>query len=152
MYYRSLLPLILLIAVSASAFAEVIRPIVGKVYEQETGQPLPGASISVKETKRSVISDLDGSYRISAEVGQTLIFAYTGLSTKEVMVTVNGANLDVELSVDSRQLTEVVITGALGIKRSSRELGASAQLVDTESLNEGKTVNPLFGLTSKVAG
>src|SRR5690554_5089270 len=135
MYYRSLIPLIFLIAVSISALAEVIRPISGKVYEQETGQPLPGVSIMVKETKERGVSRGDGSYRINAEIGQTLVFAYTGLSTKEITVTVNTENIDVELSVDSRQLTEVVVTGALGIKRASRELGASAQLVDNESLN-----------------
>ncbi|WP_343700055.1 SusC/RagA family TonB-linked outer membrane protein [Chitinophaga sp.] len=51
-----------------------------------------------------------------------------------------------------RNLNEVVVTGALGIKRSARELGAAAQLVSNEELNQGKVVNPVFGLASKVAG
>lgn len=152
MYYKKLLTIIFFLAVSVFAFAETIRPIEGKVYEQETGTVLPGASITVKETKQTVTSKPDGSYHIDAEVGQTLIFSYVGLEDKEITVTVNSANIDVELSNDKRQLTDVVITGALGIKRSSRELGASAQYVDNKALNEGKTVNPLFGLSSKVAG
>lgn len=52
----------------------------------------------------------------------------------------------------TRNLHEVVVTGALGIKRSARELGTAAQMVGNEELNQGKTVNPIFGLTSKVAG
>jgi TonB-linked SusC/RagA family outer membrane protein len=152
MYYRKLLPFILLLALSVNVFGEAIRPINGKVYDQETGQPLAGASIIIKETKQSAISQSDGTYHINAEVGQTLIFGYLGMVSQEVTVTVNSANIDVELSIDTRQLTDVIITGALGIKRSSRELGASAQFVDSKTLNEGKTVNPLFGLASKVAG
>src|SRR5690606_10013310 len=31
-------------------------------------------------------------------------------------------------------------------------LGTSAQSISSEDLNQGKTINPLFGLTSKVAG
>src|SRR5690606_2441768 len=98
------------------------------------------------------ISDFDGQYRIEAEVGQVLVFAYVGYLPQEVTVTVNTSNIDIEMRIDNRELSEVVITGALGIKRPSREIGASAEVVDTETLNQGKTVNPLFGLTSKVAG
>lgn len=64
--------------------------------------------------------------------------------------TENRADTTVEGT--TRILNEVVVTGALGIKRSSRELGAAAQLVGNEELNQGKVVNPIFGLTSKVAG
>lgn len=59
---------------------------------------------------------------------------------------------DTVISGMTRDLNEVVVTGALGIKRSARELGAAAQLVGNDELNQGKVVNPIFGLTSKVAG
>src|SRR5690606_31528388 len=56
------------------------------------------------------------------------------------------------LTEDALWLGEFVITGALGIDRSAREIGAGAQVVSNKNLNQGKTVNPVFGLTSKVAG
>lgn len=152
--YRKLIPAIVIFLVfSVGAFAEtIVVNLKGTIYERETGQPLAGVNVSVKETNARTVSDANGAYSISAEAGQTLVFEYVGLVTREVVVTVNKSNIDIELSVDNRQLTEVTITGALGIKRSARELGASAQLVDNETLNQGKTINPLFGLTSKVAG
>lgn len=152
--YRKLVPAILILLVlSIGVFGKIIVVnLKGTVYERETGQPLAGVSIVVKETNARTVSDAHGIYNISAEAGQTLVFEYVGLVTQEVVVTVNKSNVDIELEVDNRQLTEVTITGALGIKRSARELGASAQLVDNETLNQGKTINPLFGLTSKVAG
>ena len=152
MYYKRVFSSIILLILTISAFAEAIRPIQGKVFEQETGMILPGVTITVKETQQIVISNADGTYYINAEVGQTLLFSYVGLVSKAITVTVNSANIDVELYNDKRQLTDVVITGALGIKRSSREIGASAQYVSNEVLNGGKTVNPIFGLSSKVAG
>lgn len=117
------------IALSVNVFAETIR-INGKNYEQETGLPLAGASIYIKETEQSTVSQPDGIYHINAEVGQALIFGYLGMVSQEITVTVNSANIDVELFINTRQLTEVIITGALGIKRSSRELDTSAQFVD----------------------
>lgn len=151
MDHRKLLSILLFLLITISAFGETIL-VNGRIYDHETGQPLVGASILIKETNANTISSADGSYQIRAEVGQTLVFAYVGLVSQEIKVSSNNRQIDVELAVDNRQLTEVVITGALGIKRSARELGTSAQLVDNEVLNQGKTVNPLFGLTSKVAG
>src|SRR5690554_794000 len=101
MYYKKLLPVILFVVLSISAFADVVRPIEGRVYEQETGLPLAGASVSIKGTNQSTISQSDGMYHINAEVGQTLVFAYLKMVTQEVIVTVNSANIDVELFIDT---------------------------------------------------
>src|SRR5690606_3746001 len=60
--------------------------------------------------------------------------------------------MHIALDEDVRMLSEVVVTGALGIRRAARELGGGAQVVNDEMLNQGKTINPITGLTSKVAG
>lgn len=146
-----LFSILLFLLITTSSFAESIL-VHGRVYDHETGQPLNGVTVFIKETNINTISSADGSYRIRAEIGQTLVFAHIGLISQEIKVSPNTREINVDLLLDNRQLTEVVITGALGIKRSARELGASAQLVDNETLNQGKSINPLFGLTSKVAG
>src|SRR5690554_359043 len=152
MHIRKLLLFTILLFTLHTSLASALRPIEGRVYDQESGLPMEGVSIFVKGTNTHTISDSDGKYRLMADVGQVLVFAYVGYTPQEVTVSVNISNIDVEMRIDNRELTEVVITGALGIKRPSREVGASAEVVGNESLNQGKTVNPLFGLTSKVAG
>src|SRR5690554_4183497 len=152
MHIRKLLLFTILLFTLHTSLASALRPIEGRVYDQESGLPMEGVSIFVKGTKSQTASDSEGKYRLMADVGQVLVFAYVGYTPQEVTVSVNTSNIDVEMRIDNRELTEVVITGALGIKRPSREIGASAEVVDSESLNQGKTVNPLFGLTSKVAG
>jgi TonB-linked SusC/RagA family outer membrane protein len=140
--------LILAIFTSAVAFAQV-KTISGKVIDQESGLALPGATIT--KSKGNVSTAADGTFLIKANTGERLTVSYTGFVTKEVVVG-NNLNLLIGLTEDPKSLSEVVVTGALGIKRSAREMGSSAQLVSNESLNQGKTVNPLFGLSSKVAG
>lgn len=140
--------LILTIFTSAVAFAQV-KTISGKVIDQESGLALPGATIS--KHKGNVSVGTDGTFIIRAKIGERLTVSYTGFVTKEVLVG-NDLNILIGLTEDPKNLSEVVVTGALGIKRSAREMGSSAQVVSNESLNQGKTINPLFGLSSKVAG
>jgi len=71
----------------------------GKVTDQ-SGLPLPGASIVVKETKLSSISDLDGNYSIKTENGKTLVFSFMGFKTKEIL-TSETSKLDVILDDNS---------------------------------------------------
>mgnify|MGYP000218016759 FL=1 len=46
----------------------------------ETGVPIPGATVIVVETNLGVISDFDGNYSISAEEGQSIEISYVGYS------------------------------------------------------------------------
>lgn len=52
-----------------------------------SGSPIPGVNITIKGTKTGTISDANGEYAITAPVGSTLVFAFIGMTTKEVLVT-----------------------------------------------------------------
>ncbi|RCR71042.1 SusC/RagA family TonB-linked outer membrane protein [Larkinella punicea] len=149
---KSLSTFILLLTLTTTAFSQEGRSIRGKVIEQTTGAPLPGTTITVKGTSQGTTADQQGEYAIRVNPGQILVFSFISYEAQEMTVTENTKTLDVALKEDLKQLSEVVVTGALGIKRAAREFGGGAQVVSNESLNQGKTVNPLFGLTSKVAG
>ncbi len=128
------------------------RPIHGVVLDRSGHMPLPGASITLKGGNRGTITDKDGKFELHAKKGEILVASFIGFLPEEILITDNAQPLTITLREDTHQLSEIIVTGALGIKRSARELGASAQLVDNETINQGKTVNPLFGLASKVAG
>ncbi|WP_316842434.1 SusC/RagA family TonB-linked outer membrane protein [Pedobacter gandavensis] len=143
--------IILLLTISTGLFAQV-RMITGKVIDQKTGVTLPGATVIRKATNEVVSTDAAGKYSINAETGDLLSFSYTGYMSIELKVTADKNTLNAYLDDSVNQLSEVEVTGALGIKRQARELGTSATLISNESLNQGKVVNPLQGLASKVAG
>ena len=75
----------------------------------DTGLPLPGANIIIKETSDGTQTDFDGRYSINAQIGQKLVFSYVGFETKEVRVK-NHNIINVSMK-PSAVLDEVVVTG-----------------------------------------
>ncbi|MFC3197809.1 SusC/RagA family TonB-linked outer membrane protein [Parapedobacter deserti] len=137
----------------APLFAQEHVTLRGRIIDQETSQPIAGATISIKENERSgsALSGSEGGFTIRAHVNQTIVVTNIGYLPKAVKVTGGQETLLISLVQDSRELSEVVVTGALGIKRSARELGTSAQTVDNAHLNQGHVFNPLLALASKVS-
>lgn len=85
--------------------------IVGQVLSNEDGSPLPGVNILVKGTTIGTVTDLDGKYRLIMPTGaETLVFSFVGLTTEEISVS-NRQNIDVQMTSDVKQLSEVVVTG-----------------------------------------
>ncbi|MEZ0486538.1 SusC/RagA family TonB-linked outer membrane protein [Fibrella aquatica] len=140
-----------LVLLAARAFAQD-RPISGSVIEQATGQPLAGATILVKGTNTGATTDANGTFTIQANSGNVLVVSFISYETQQIPVNSATKTVVVSLKEDFQQLSEVVVTGALGIKRAAREFGGGAQVIDNDYLNQGKAINPLTGLTSKVAG
>lgn len=94
---------------SAWTFAQD-RSISGKVSGDD-GSSLPGVNVLVKGTTIGTVTSADGDYRITLPAGQnTLVFSFVGYETKEVLVGAQSV-IDVVLSTDVQQLSEVVITG-----------------------------------------
>jgi len=142
---------ILTLFLSSSLYAQKVH-VNGIITENSTGLPLPGATIQIKNTPETSVTDRNGSFRMYAVPGDELEIKFVGFVTKTVIAPADESVLHISLDEDVRLLSEVVVTGALGIRRAARELGGGAQVVDSDNLNQGKTVNPITGLTSKVAG
>jgi len=92
-----------------------------------SGQPLPGVAVMIKGATTGTQTDINGKFTLSVNTGEVLVFSYIGYVKKEVVVT--AANqLTIEMSEDSKQLSEVVVT-ALGIKKERKALGYSVSEV-----------------------
>lgn len=75
----------------------------------DTGLPLPGVNISIKNTTIGTQSDFDGNYAIKARVGQKLVFAYIGYKTIEKTIAKNAHVLNVKMIAEKEVLNEVVV-------------------------------------------
>ena len=125
--------------------------VVTGIVTSNTGESLPGVSVFIKGTKQGTNTDAGGKYTIKVtDPNSTLVFAYIGFTTKEVPIA-SKTTLNVVLTEDSHQLGEVVVT-ALGIKRSSKELGYATQQVTAKDLTQSKPTNLAAGLSGKIAG
>lgn len=101
---------------------ELTQVVKGSVRDQQTGQPIAGATVVVVDTKLGAVSKLDGSFRIeSVPVGrQTILVRSLGFdpySTITVLTSGRQTVLQVELlpSVDYQELEGVTVSGKKGI-------------------------------------
>ncbi|MBS7252759.1 SusC/RagA family TonB-linked outer membrane protein [Flavobacterium branchiicola] len=117
----------------------------------ESGLPVPGATISVKGTNKATASDFDGKFQIAVPSNGTLTVTFVGYET--TTVAVNGkTKLDVKLRPESQNLNEVVVVG-YGTQKKSVVTGAisSVKAKDLESLPITRVEQALQGRVSGVS-
>ena len=111
------------------------RTISGRVTDQKSGEGLPGVTVLLKGTSTGISTNTDGAYSLTVpQTGGTLIYSSVGMATQERVIGAD-ATLDVALTQDSRQLSEVVVT-ALGIERDTRSLGYATQQINADQLSQ----------------
>jgi len=145
---KKLLLLFVMVSFGLS-FAFAQKTITGKIVD-EKGAPVIGANILVKGTSTGTISDYDGNYSLNVPSGATLVFSYTGYTSKEFIVG-NSGSINVTLSEDNALLNEVVVT-AFGISRAQKALGYSTEKVDATKLQQKSEPDVLRALQNKVPG
>ncbi|RZM05732.1 MAG: SusC/RagA family TonB-linked outer membrane protein, partial [Pedobacter sp.] len=80
----------------------------------------------------------------------SLDFSYLGYLAQTV--TINGSSVSVSLLTDSKTLTEVTITSALGIQRTERSVGTAQQSLKGSELTQTKQPDLGTALAGKIAG
>lgn len=77
-----------LILASMVAVAQT-KTVKGVIYEEETGEPMPGATVSVEGSTRGVMTDLDGSFELTGvKPTDKLKFECLGKETQVLQVSV----------------------------------------------------------------
>ncbi len=124
--------------------------VTGTVTGKDDGLPIPGVTVKLKGTDMGTQTSPDGKYSLAVPQGAILVFSFLGYETQEHPA--NGPTVNVVLSIATKLLGEVVVTGALGIKKQAREVGYATTKISGAAANETEVINPINGLTGKVAG
>jgi TonB family protein len=91
-----------------SAVAKNTHVISGTVTTKEDNLPLAGVTVLIKGTTRGTTTDLNGNYSVEVADTASLLFSFVGMQTNEVAAN-NKTNVDIKMSEDVSQLSEVVI-------------------------------------------
>ncbi|WP_460608953.1 SusC/RagA family TonB-linked outer membrane protein [Hymenobacter terrigena] len=128
------------------------RVISGRVTDRATGQGLPGVTVLVKGTTIGASTNADGSFSLSVPPTATILsISSIGYTSVEQPIGNNSA-FNVALASDTKQLGEVVVTGALGIQRQAGQVGYATATLDTKEINQARVTNVTNGLAGKVSG
>ena len=140
---------VLTILFSATAFSQT-KSIEGKVTSN-AGVAIPGASVEALVTKKTVVTDNAGNFKITVAANETqLTISSLGFTTQSFKL--NGlTNFNFTLAEDTKTLTDVVVT-AYGVKKEAKRVGYSLQELKGSDLVKVRDANPINSLAGKVAG
>lgn len=126
----------------------MMAQVTGIVTDSENNEPLIGASVFVKGSSVGTITDLDGSYEITAGPDDILVFSFVGYTEVEELVG-GRSTVDVAMSV-GQLLDEVVVTGYSSQRK--RDITGAVAVVDSDDLNEVSATSFTQKLEGKVSG
>jgi TonB-linked SusC/RagA family outer membrane protein len=117
----------------------------------ENGTPLVGASVTIKGTGKSTITNGRGAFSMPAPAAKSkVIISYVGYKTREVTLAEGQQQLVARLSIAVNTLDEEVVQ-AYG-KTSQRLAVGSIVKVSGEEIQKQPVMNPLIALNGKVPG
>ena len=121
----------------------------GTVTDQETGETLPGVTITVEGTTQGTVTDIDGNYELRVSEDATLVFSYIGMETRNVPVE-GRSIINVALRTDVALLGEVVVVGYGS--QLKYELTGSISSIDSRDLMESTMPSFETALQGRTSG
>jgi TonB-linked SusC/RagA family outer membrane protein len=143
-FAQQLLLLGLFHVISITLFAQTT--VQGRVKSIEG--PVEGATVAVKGTTVTTLTDGDGRFSIPAPANATLVFTHINFSTLEMAVS--GGTMDVILTVDKIDLSEVVVVGYNTQKKAT--VTGSISVVKGSDLVKSPNVNISNSLAGRFSG
>lgn len=126
---RLLYPALLLCAVILFSISVWAQQTIRGTLRAPSGEPLAGATVTVKGTNRSVVTDANGQFSIEAGPGTTLVVSSVGLQSREIAVT--GTEINETLQATDATMNEVVVIGYQSVRR--RDLTGATGVINTQN-------------------
>lgn len=135
---------------SGIAWAQT-RQITGQVTNNETGEKMPGASITLKGSSKGTVTDADGMFSISVPgTGiHVLVVKSIGFASQDMVVS-SQTNLQVKLILDTKAMEDVVVVG-YG-ERRKRDLTGALSSVQSKDIVRANPVQAAKAIQGQVAG
>jgi len=120
----------------------------GKVLD-ESGLPLPGVTVRVKNSPKSTVTDNAGNYHISADENDVLVFTFIGYN--QLDQPVNGKiSINVSLKPSLGQMKEVVVIG-YGTQ-TRKDVTTAVSSLTASDVNDFPSTGVDKAMTGKLAG
>ncbi|MEP6711412.1 MAG: SusC/RagA family TonB-linked outer membrane protein [Ferruginibacter sp.] len=127
------------------------KTISGLVTNDADNTPLKSVTVIVKGTQTATTTNNLGYYSIAAKKGDILVFTSVGQIAQEILIG-NQAEVNIHMLPQQKQLEEVIVSTAFGIKARKKTLGYNVQEVSASELSKGKENSFINALQGKVNG
>ena len=134
---------LLTVLLCAVQFVWAQRKVTGRVTDRN-GSPIPGVTVTIKNTNNATVTATDGTYSINVPANSVLVFSSVGYQNIELAAT--SGTVDASLTVGNNSLSEVVVVG-YGT-RSKRDVTGSISRVNAAEI----TGTPATSFESAIQG
>jgi TonB-linked SusC/RagA family outer membrane protein len=142
--------LLMLTLASFNRLSAQTRDITGTVTSYENKQPVAGVTVTVKETKKAVVTNALGKYKITVDNNaKTLVFSSTGFVLQEFPIGGN-ATVDVQLLPEVKQMEDVVVVGYQTVRR--KDLTSAVSSISAKDLKDNPSNSAAEALAGRLAG
>ncbi len=129
------------------------RTVTGTVTAKDDGLPLPGVTVKIRGTNVGTQTGANGRFTLNNVPAKAVLqLSFIGYNNQEYPVAGSNGVVNAVMEVSSRNLNEVVVTGALGVKRQAKEQGYAATNITARTITETHPTNFTNGLTAKAPG
>jgi len=135
--------LMCMMGISLYAQSQTVR---GTVKDQ-TGEPIPGATVLEQGTENGVITDIDGNYSLKVKPGAMLVISYVGYESQTLAAK---SVLNITMAEDQELIEEVVVVG-YGVQKKKLFTGANIN-ISGDAISKQNSTNALGALYSSVPG
>ncbi|GAB2462066.1 TonB-dependent receptor [Hymenobacter qilianensis] len=128
---------------ASSASRALAAPIVGRVVDQATGEPLPSATILFPDLRRVTATSTDGAFRFTNLPKGRFLMQVRSLGYTTVVRTVDtgaGQPLDIALVPAATEIGQVVVTG-VSASTEMRRSPIPTTVVNRSQLNQAAATN-----------
>src|SRR5689334_5531025 len=138
--------ILLVFLANTNAFAQSAK-VSGAVVDQRD-TPIPDATVTVKKTSRSTVTDAAGKFSIEASPNDVLEISAIGFTSQDIKV--GSGEVRVQLKEAINQLENVIVIG-YGTQKKKLVTGATSQVKGEDLAKLGNT-NALQALQGQAAG
>lgn len=129
--------------------SEQQKQVVGTVVDSN-GDPIIGASVTVKGATIGTVTDLDGNFSLAIPANSTLQIKYVGYINQEIRVG-DQTKINITLKEDTQSLDEVVVVG-YGVEKKVNLTGAVSNIKMSDLVESRPITNVSQGLAGMAAG
>jgi len=116
----------------------------------QTGEPLAGVSVKVKNSTQGTTTEQNGVFQIEVPQNSTLVFSYVGFITKELKVSASQSNLSLQLLTDKNEMSQVIVVG-YGTRKKSDVTGAITSISE-QAIKDVPASNLVTAIQGQAAG
>ncbi|MCM1224733.1 MAG: TonB-dependent receptor plug domain-containing protein, partial [Lachnospiraceae bacterium] len=140
---------IVLTPASKGQASEASHRVSGTVVDEQ-GEPLIGASVTVKGSQSGVNTDIDGNYSLDVKGAATLQVSYVGYDPQDVKVGADQSIANVVMKTSTNNLEDIVVVG-YGVQ-NKRDVTTSISSIKSEDFATMPTPDFREAMAAKMPG